>query len=421
MFDLTHHVLGAGLTKAEDSNDLVVEETERKRARQEFGDADGTAPAVQQEIMTNGSNGVHEKDEEEMVKVGDKEGGEAGEKPRRYKKRKVAIFVAYSGVGYQGMQRNPGAITIEGELEEALFRAGAIAQSNFGDPKKIDWMRAARTDKGVSAVGQVVSAKLFIDPPGLVERVNSYLPKQVRMFGYKRVIHTFSAKNLCDRRRYEYCLPVFAFDPNAHQYKGSSEAGPPALSTGVKNLCNGESVGNDGVHIDRATVDVVTANASVEVGQDERSQAFVISTHEEVREAGSMDTCIVKDVCQETVGEKPSPASTGVPQGPASQSSPFRFDEKVRQRLNGILRKYEGTHNFHNFTTRIKAQDPSARRYMVSFEAQDVLELEGKEFVRCVVVGQSFMLHQIRKMIGMAVAIMRGCIPETVLEPVLRP
>lgn len=53
------------------------------------------------------------------------------------------------------MQRNPGARTIEGELEKALFRAGAIAEQDLGDMRKIDWMRAARTDKGVSALGQV--------------------------------------------------------------------------------------------------------------------------------------------------------------------------------------------------------------------------------------------------------------------------
>ena len=57
------------------------------------------------------------------------------------------------------MQRNPGARTIEGELEKALFRAGAIAEGDLGDMWKIDWMRAARTDKGVSAMGQVRSAE----------------------------------------------------------------------------------------------------------------------------------------------------------------------------------------------------------------------------------------------------------------------
>lgn len=41
-------------------------------------------------------------------------------------------------------------------------------------------MRAARTDKGVSAACQVVSAKLMVEPPDLfAARVNQHLPKQV--------------------------------------------------------------------------------------------------------------------------------------------------------------------------------------------------------------------------------------------------
>ena len=127
------------------------------------------------------------------------------------------MLLAYCGAGYQGMQRNPGAITIEGELEQALFRAGAISQCNFGDLRKVDWMRAARTDKGVSAVGQIVSARLVIDPPGFVDRVNQHLPKQISVFGYSRVTSNFNAKQMCDRRRYEYIVPVFAFDPAAYR------------------------------------------------------------------------------------------------------------------------------------------------------------------------------------------------------------
>ncbi len=56
------------------------------------------------------------------------------------KKRKIAMLLAYCGAGYRGMQRNPGAITIEGELEQALFHAQAIAPCNFGDLRKVDWM-----------------------------------------------------------------------------------------------------------------------------------------------------------------------------------------------------------------------------------------------------------------------------------------
>ena len=48
-------------------------------------------------------------------------------------KRKVAMFLAYDGHGYQGMQRNPGAKTIEDELFRAIHAAGGISDANSGE------------------------------------------------------------------------------------------------------------------------------------------------------------------------------------------------------------------------------------------------------------------------------------------------
>lgn len=39
---------------------------------------------------------------------------------------------------------------IEGELEVAIYKAGGILESNYGDLHKIGWARSSRTDKGVS-------------------------------------------------------------------------------------------------------------------------------------------------------------------------------------------------------------------------------------------------------------------------------
>ncbi|VVA25765.1 PREDICTED: tRNA [Prunus dulcis] len=59
-------------------------------------------------------------------------------KKQRYKRRKVAIFFAYCGVGYQGMQKNPGAKTIEGDLEEALYLSNAVPEQDRNNPKRYD-------------------------------------------------------------------------------------------------------------------------------------------------------------------------------------------------------------------------------------------------------------------------------------------
>ena len=75
-------------------------------------------------------------------------------------KRKVALLLAYSGTRYQGLQKNPGAVTVEGALEAAIHRAGGITDENFGTLQKVSWSRAGRTDKGVHAVGQIIGLKL---------------------------------------------------------------------------------------------------------------------------------------------------------------------------------------------------------------------------------------------------------------------
>ena len=47
--------------------------------------------------------------------------------------------------------------------------------------------------------------------------------------------------------------------------------------------------------------------------------------------------------------------------------------------------------------------------------------VQGEQWVRIVIIGQSFMLHQIRKMVGMALAIMRGDAPPNCIKVALQP
>ena len=70
-------------------------------------------------------------------------------------KRKYGMCFGYLGSSYQGLQINPGAVTVEAVLEKALFLAGGIEECNYENLQKVGWTRAARTDRGVHAIAQV--------------------------------------------------------------------------------------------------------------------------------------------------------------------------------------------------------------------------------------------------------------------------
>lgn len=379
---------------------------------------------------------------------------------QRYKRRKIAIFFAYCGVGYQGMQKNPGAKTIEGDLEDALFHSGAVPEQDRGNPKRYDWARSARTDKGVSAVGQVVSGRFYIDPPGLVERLNSYLPSQIRIFGYKRATASFNAKKFCDRRRYVYLIPVFALDPCSHPDRESVLASLGSGNELVKCLeCSERGRKVVGVigkrNFDKKFVTVpssISSNNGDAIVNPKVEESSMVSkdwgdgnmTNSEVAVGTSVLTQNENDACIEP-SKKENDMSSDIAIGPAQnvdtlsselpkesresveeeeingeekpvKRSEFCYGVKEKERFNRVLKHYVGSHNFHNFTTRTKAEDPSAQRYIVSFHANTTVIVEGIEFVKCEVVGQSFMLHQIRKMIGLAVTIMRNSAPEELFD-----
>lgn len=79
---------------------------------------------------------------------------------KRIKKRNFAMLLGYLGKNYYGMQRNPDKLTIEECLIKAMLKAELINHEAFETIQSINFQRAARTDKGVSAIRQVVSLKL---------------------------------------------------------------------------------------------------------------------------------------------------------------------------------------------------------------------------------------------------------------------
>lgn len=326
-------------------------------------------------------------------------------------KRKVALFLGFIGTKYAGFQMNGGQRTIQAEIELALYRAGMIADFNFGKTHKYSWSSSARTDKGVHACAQVCSAKVELletevqpsqqqlkemekemEKKKLAEggseggdgekdtsadtktvattaaaavtgssdteleaarkRLEEYLPPDIRVLDMLRTTRSMCAKTQRDRVRYQYMIPSFMLQED---WK-------------------------------KVLVD----------------QGILVETNQENNE-----NIVRKSLTEEEIA-KVKTAVEG-----------YRSTDDQRKRLEAALDRYKGTNAFHNFTKGLQPGQPQAMRFIEYFRMQDPVVIDGVEWIPTQVLGQSFLLHQIRKMISMAIDVARGAAPLEVMDMAL--
>ena len=96
----------------------------------------------------------------------------------------------------------------------------------------------------------------------------------------------------------------------------------------------------------------------------------------------------------------------------------YRIHPTRLKRVREALSLYEGTRNYHNYTVQKSFSDPSAKRVIKSFVVNpNPILINGTEWLSLKVHGQSFMMHQIRKMVGMVALMVRcGCDPKRITE-----
>lgn len=112
---------------------------------------------------------------------------------------KVRLDLAYDGTRYRGWAAQPGAVTVEGEVQRALDAVARVEE-----PLVV----AGRTDAGVHASGQVVSVGLAEGPPleALPRALNDRLPDDIAVHAATQASDAFDARFDARSRHYAYHL-----------------------------------------------------------------------------------------------------------------------------------------------------------------------------------------------------------------------
>lgn len=112
--------------------------------------------------------------------------------------KKVALKVAYIGTNFHGFQRQPEHRTVEGELIHALKKSDLV-----DDLKKSYFSIAGRTDRGVHALGNVIS--FMSEKEVIINQINDILPEDIQILA-KAPVHYGFRPRYALKRHYKYVI-----------------------------------------------------------------------------------------------------------------------------------------------------------------------------------------------------------------------
>ena len=339
------------------------------------------------------------------------------------------------------MNRNHHEKTIEGDLFSAFVAAGAISKANADDPKKSSLVRCARTDKGVHAAGNLISLKLIVEDPDIVVKINEKLSPQIRVWGIERTNGSFNAYNFVDSRIYEYLVPTHSFlPPHPKSFLAKKIVELAEEADDLEGYLGRQAeVANVWAEVEEKHVkpvieaidpairelalkafydhdyNVVSAK-SITVTEDHKQAT------EDITPQGQVDSVIAATSTEAGLDEvtaiERSKALTPLEvalrllkQAHVTAKRAYRIHPARLARVQSALSRFIGTHKFHNYTIDKSPKDASATRIIKSFNVNPKpIIINDTEWLSLKVHGQSFMMHQIRKMVSMVVLLVRcGC------------
>lgn len=121
---------------------------------------------------------------------------------------RAAVKLAYDGRSFMGSQRQPGERTVESETIGALRTIGAIESAVASR-----FRFASRTDRGVSALGNVVAFDTSFPKVSLLRAINA-AAEDVFYYGIAETPVAFSPRR-AKMRWYRYIMDADGLDPKA--------------------------------------------------------------------------------------------------------------------------------------------------------------------------------------------------------------
>ena len=113
--------------------------------------------------------------------------------------RNIKLIIEYDGKSFNGWQKQPNKLNIQGEIEKAI---GEITG------EEIDLIASGRTDAGVHSLGQTANFKTNSNLP--IEKfaiaINSKLKKSIVIKSAEEVDERFHSRYNCKKKTYRYII-----------------------------------------------------------------------------------------------------------------------------------------------------------------------------------------------------------------------
>ena len=123
---------------------------------------------------------------------------------RKYKEkvdkmRNIKLVIEYDGKGFNGWQKQPNKLNIQGEIESAINRITG---------ETVELYASGRTDAGVHALGQTANFKTNSNIP--IEKmciaINSQLKNSIVIKSAEEVSEDFHCRYNCKGKKYRYII-----------------------------------------------------------------------------------------------------------------------------------------------------------------------------------------------------------------------